>query len=411
MPKLTQKALSAAFVRTARPKTSPTTGQPFITEFPDTEANEQPGVRGLVLRVTHSGSKSWAFKYRLSGRRRKMTLGAYPAISLQEARRQASQFAEAVSKGGDPLLDKQEARREASEQPQTVGELCDTYLERWADERKSKKAAAEDKRLIKKHIKPRLKNVPIAKVNAYDIESLVLAMKSTPYQANRTLALLSKMFSMAIRWQLRTSNPAKGIERYAEEGRERTLTPPEIAALSTALDDLKDQNAANAIRLLLLTGARVGETLSAKWEQFDLETGFWTKPSAHTKQKKTHRIPLSPAALEIVKNIDQTGEYLFPGRTPGTHRTTLKRLWEDIRKEVGIQDVRLHDLRHTYASILVSAGQSLPIIGRLLGHTQTQTTARYAHLFDDPLKEATKRVAEVIANAGKDEKKVVNIRD
>jgi len=142
--------------------------------------------------------------------------------------------------------------------------------------------------------------------------------------------------------------------------------------------------------------------LSATWDQFDLENGVWTKPSAHTKQKKDHRVPLSGPARQLLGVIREksTGDYLFPGKSPDVPVTDIKHFWSAICRTAEIQDCRLHDLRHTYASILASSGLSLPIVGALLGHTQPATTARYAHLYDDPLREATERVAAVVTAAG-----------
>ncbi len=163
---------------------------------------------------------------------------------------------------------------------------------------------------------------------------------------------------------------------------------------------------ADAIRLLMLTGARRSEVLSATWDAFDLDAGVWTKPSSHTKQKKPHRVPLSPPALQLLQKIrareKHSSGYIFPSRARSKHPhlTELKKSWNRICQLAEIEGVRIHDLRHTYASILVSGGASLPIIGALLGHTQVQTTHRYAHLMDNPLREATTQVAAIIDRDG-----------
>ena len=193
-------------------------------------------------------------------------------------------------------------------------------------------------------------------------------------------------------WRVRGDNPARGIERNPEDKRERYLSGPELVALTNALAEYEDQQAANIVRLLLLTGARRWEVFSLKWDQLDLETGTWTKPAAYTKQKTMHRIPLSGAARlllgELREAADDSAEYVFPGRH-GAHRVEVKSDWAALCEAAGIKNARLHDLRHTYASLLASAGLSLPIIGALLGHTQAQTTHRYSHLLDDPLRQAT----------------------
>jgi integrase len=220
--------------------------------------------------------------------------------------------------------------------------------------------------------------------------------KRAPIRANRVVALLSKMFALSIRWEWRADNPARGIERNPENKRERYLSGEEMARLTLALADHRDQQAANIVRVLLLTGARRGEVFNMRWADLDLETGVWVKPSAHTKQKKTHRVPLSAPARQLLASIARTSEYVFPGRYSG-RRIEIHGNWREICDAAKLEGVRVHDLRHSYASILASAGLSLPVIGALLGHTQAQTTARYAHLFDDPLRAATERVGAIVA--------------
>jgi integrase len=191
-------------------------------------------------------------------------------------------------------------------------------------------------------------------------------------------------------------NPAKGIERNPEHKRERYLSGEELARLTAALAEHRDQQAANIIRVLLLTGARRVEVFNMRWADLELETGVWVKPSAHTKQKKAHRVPLSAPARQLLASIPQTSEYVFPGRYSG-RRIEIHGSWREMCVAAKLEGVRVHDLRHSYASILASAGLSLPIIGALLGHTQAQTTQRYAHLFDDVLRAATERVGTVVS--------------
>jgi integrase len=231
------------------------------------------------------------------------------------------------------------------------------------------------------------------------------------YGANRLVALLSKMFSLAVKWQMRPDNPCKGVERNPEERRYRYLSGDELRRLTEALAAHSSPAAANAVRLLLLTGARRGEVLGAKWDEFDLEAGIWTKPSAHTKQKREHRVPLSAPARQLLAEIKAAGEqraaeqkrgplpYIFPGRGGDGPLAEIKKSWAALCKAADIKGVRIHDLRHTYASMLASAGLSLPVIGALLGHTQPGTTTRYAHLFDDPLRAATERVGAIVTGA------------
>jgi integrase len=204
------------------------------------------------------------------------------------------------------------------------------------------------------------------------------------------------MFTMALRWGMR-SDPAKGIERNGEEKQQRYASGDELARLFTALAELRDQGAANAIRLLLLCGARRGELLAAKWKDIDLTLGIWVKPASTTKQRTTHTIPMSAAARQLLAAMREQGGddsvYLFPARfTP--HRLDLDDAWGALRKAAD-----LGALRHTFASLLVSSGQSLPLIGALLGHASPVTTARYAHLFDDVQRSAADRVGAIITGA------------
>ncbi len=400
MPKLVDRALSALMVEYAKPKTD-TDGLLQIAEFPDTEANDQSGVKGLVLRVMPSGNKKWAFKYHLNGKRRKLTFADYPALSLKDARKRASDYQQEVMLGHDPLQEKIKAAHQSKDQPQTMAELCDSYLERHAKIKKREKSLYEDTRAIKKYIRPALGKKSLQDIKAYDIQSLHINLKKTPYQANRILSLLSKMFNLAVLWEVMTKNPAHGIEKYQEKKREKFLTREEITALSKALNEYPHQQPVNVIKMLLFTGARIGEVLSSRWQQFDFEQGTWVKKAAETKQNKEHIVQLNAPIISVLKSIDRISDYVFPGKTPDTHLTTIQRHWVIIRKKAGIEDTRIHDIRHTVASILASSGESLLVIGQILGHTQTQTTKRYSHLYDDPLKQASESLGDFIENAGK----------
>jgi integrase len=255
-----------------------------------------------------------------------------------------------------------------------------------------------------------LRHAKVADVSFTDIDGLhrKITRHGSPYQANRVVALLSKMFSLAIKWRWRTGNPCHGVERNQELKRQRYLTAAELVRLTGVLAELDDQQPANIVRMLLFTGARVGEVLSMRWQDLDLEAGVWTKPGATTKQKTEHRVPLSAPARQLLASLARDGDYVFPGKDGQGHRVDLKRPWPAICKAANIRGVRVHDLRHTYASVLASSGQSLPIIGALLGHTQASTTHRYAHLVDDPLRAATETAGAVIT--GKPVAKVRRIR-
>ena len=222
------------------------------------------------------------------------------------------------------------------------------------------------------------------------------------------------MFSLAVRWHYRADNPARGIERHPEDKRERYLSADELARLGAALAKHRDKAAANIFRLLLVTGARRGEVQAARWADFDLKDGVWTKPASATKQGELHRIPVNAPAQLLLANLRKVAadeaEYLFPGTGAGGHRVELKADWAAVCKAARIKGVRIHDLRHSYASVLAGSGHSLPIIGRLLGHSSAVTTLRYAHLQDDPLRKATETAGAIVTAGNKPGARVVPLK-
>lgn len=366
-------------------------------------------IPGFGVRITAAGAIAFVLNYRVHGRERRYTIGKYPELTATAARERALQLRGRILDGNDPLEERERARSEP-----TLADLVDHYLKTYAATHKRPTSIRNDRQMIDKIILPKLGKLRLKSIGGNDIASLHAGLKDTPYLANRVLALLSRMFTLAGQWGWSDQNPARGVVRFHEDRRERWLSAEEIGRFSTALDAYADQNAANALRLLLLTGAREGEVLKAEWTQFDLIRGIWTKPSHHTKQKKAEHVPLSASALALLKsmNRENSGGPLFPGQD-GNSRTTLRRPWIQACKAAGLADaiqlkgkkrivtryrptVRIHDLRHTYASHLVSTGTSLHIVGRLLGHTQPQTTARYAHVADEALRSATERFASLV---------------
>jgi integrase len=352
-------------------------------------------VMGFGVRVTAAGARAFVLNYRrkADGRERRFTIGAFPDWSVGAAREEAKVLKRAIDGGADPV-----GEHKATRQAPSVADLCERFIADYlgSDSKLRRSTSSGYRSNIEADIKPRLGKLKVAAVSFSDIENLhrQVSKERGKYSANRIVGLLSRMFNLAVRWRWRPDNPAKGIERHQEHKRERYLSGEELARLTAALAADTDQQAANIFRMLLLTGARRSEVLAARWADFDIEAGIWTKPGAQTKQKTVHRVPLSAPALALLTSIERGGEFVFPGRN--SHRKRVQEEWARVRKAAGIRDMRVHDLRHSYASHLASAGVGLHVIGALLGHTQPQTTARYAHLVDSALREATERAGAIV---------------
>ena len=353
---------------------------------------------GFGVRVSARGRRSYFVQSRLpSGRQINLTLGAHGQMTCEQARDLATQMLAKARAGIDPAGERRSARRAECDRrtAPSVMELAQRYLAEHAEPKKRPASVRADKSLLKTIILPALSRKRVADVTHADIERLHNAHRESPYAANRAVALLSKMFSLAVRWTLCSDNPCKGIERFQEIKRQRYLKPAELQLLAAALQRRIGDAAASAIAFLLLTGCRRGEALGARWTDFDLEHRLWIKSGATTKRRTEHRLPLSQAALQLLAGLPRSSEFVFPGRKSHSALVEIKACWRSVCREAGISNCRIHDLRHTHASILASSGFSLPIIGELLGHTQAATTHRYTHLFDDPLREATDRVGDL----------------
>jgi len=352
---------------------------------------------GFGARITAAGVVSFVLNYYARGRERRYTIGRYPELNATAAREEALALREIIRGGGDPM-----ERKENERAAPTIADLYNDYIERHAKIHLRPNTIRSAEGMATKHILPKIGHIKVADLTRRDVEELHNSVKDSPYQANRVRALLSKMMNLAKAWEWRDDNPCQGVPKFREEKRERWLSTQEIERLCDALDKYSNQSVANAIRLMLLTGARKSEALTARWEDFNLELGVWTKPSHHTKQKRTEHVPLSAPAVQLLVSMKEKADdnaHLFPGDVAQQPLNEIKWAWAKLCKQAKIENVRIHDLRHTYASHLVSSGLSLPIVGRLLGHTQPQTTARYAHLADDPLRQATNRFASIVAAA------------
>jgi integrase len=370
-------------------------------------------IAGFGLRVTEKGAKSFILNYVIHGRERRYTIGSLGEYTAETARDKAIELRKQIRDGVDPFAVLEQRKQEAlaaEARQRTLKQLSDAYLKQWAEPNKRPGTLYDDKSLLNGVILPRLGKVSLGQLTRRDIAELHALLKATPYRANRALALLHHMFAWAMaddtgEWAV-DKNPVDGVKKYHEEKRDRWLSEDELIRLADALDKYPRQcgqgalsekqrewlqtearRAMDALRLIMVTGCRKGEALTAQWSDFDLVRGVWTKPSHRTKEKKTEHVALNAQALSLLERMEHTGEYLFPGRM-GENLQDVKSAWAKVCKLANLEGIRVHDLRHSFASHLVSSGVFLPVVGKLLGHTQPQTTMRYAHLADNPQRDA-----------------------
>lgn len=358
-------------------------------------------LKGFGLRVNTGGSKVYILKYQINRRPRWYKIGEHGTFTPAQARIKARELLGQVARNIDPATS-----RDESKSALTLNDFAPIYLERHARIHKKRKSISDDERYLKKLILPALGRHTLDNISRRDIAGLHQKLSETQTQANRVLALLSVMFKLAHNWGFRKNaeNPCAQVKKYKEKPRERFLNDDELETLTKVLRDCEEQgsemqSAITAIRLLLFTGARCNEILQAKWEDADLTKGYL---QLHDSKTGARRIPLAKPAIQILENTnsDKFSHYICPGAKPGHHLVGIQKIWQRIRTKAGIPDVRLHDLRHTYASIGASNGMSLSFLGKLLGHKNQATTQRYAHLFDEPIQKAAADIASIIHSKG-----------
>lgn len=353
---------------------------------------------GFGVKVTPKGRKVYLLYYRSQdGRQRKPTIGVHGQITCEQARKIALEWLSEKAKGNDPSLSRKTIRQSPS-----VAELCLKYMAEHSEVHKKSTTLELENRCIKKYIVPSMGALKVSSVTKADISKFHANLKSTPAQANRILRMLSKMFNLAESWGLRPpySNPVKGVQRYKEESRERFLTDKEIQTLIQTLDRLeKDQSESiyvlNLIRLLMLTGARLSEIRTAKWEWVDFKNGLLNLPDSKTGKKTIY---LSPAALQVLENTPQQKDnpHIILGHIKGHALHNAQKPWRRIRQLAGLEGLRIHDLRHTFASLCIAQGFSLQMVAKLLGHADTRMSERYAHLTKTSIQDAAASVGRAI---------------
>ena len=355
-------------------------------------------IRGFLCKITPAGRRVYMLYYRTKeGQERRPKIGVHGEIACDQARKIGQEWKAEIADGGDPSALKQSSRLAP-----TVSELCDRYLSEHAVDRKRASSVQNDTDMIRRFIKPQLGARKVTSITTEDVSRLHHRLRETPYQANRMLALLSKMFNLAEAWGLRPSgsNPTRHVGKYREERRQRYLTDEELAKLGAVLSEVEATRSeapqvVAAIRLLLMTGCRLNEILTLRWDQVDWEHAQIRLPESKTGQQ--FRL-FGVTVLDYLSELPwrETTPFVVPGRDPSRHLVNLTKAWKRIRGRANLEDVRIHDLRHTHASAAAGLGLSLPMIGKLLGHTQAATTERYAHLADSPVALAASSVAERI---------------
>lgn len=354
---------------------------------------------GFLVRVGVTGEKSFYLVYRAGkGRgaaKRRLALGSFPVVTVEQARKLAREKLALVTMGADPadaLREEKATRSVASVLEQFLAEHVRAKLKPGTVRCYEQQAAA--------HILPALGKLKITEVSARQVSGLHHSLRQTPYQGNRVLATLSKFFNWCevAGFRDRGTNPVFGVERFKEHKRTVFMGKAEVEAIGASIAKLEAGGelspiAAGVFKVLLLTGARCGEVTTLKWSYLDLEHGLAHLPDSKTGAKTIH---LPAAARAVLASLPRINEYCFPGRHDKGHIVNTKAPWQRILAEAGLSGWRIHDLRHAFASYAANSGQSLPVIGKMLGHTQAATTARYAHLAENPVAAAAESTAQAI---------------
>jgi len=347
------------------------------------------------VRVYPSGRRVYIVYFRVTGRQRLMVVGKTEFMSLEKARKKAKQILLDAGEGKDAMAD-----RTAKRQAKNIKDLCHIYMERHA---RHKKTGKEDLRRLDKHIVPRWGQIKVEALTSADVERLHTEISNkAPYEANRVVSLLATLFNLAMEWNLTSpnhQNPAAKVKFNKEVKRDRWVRPDELPQLVEAIDMESNPYVRALIWLFLLTGARKGELLAAKWEHLDWDQAILTFPE--TKSGRTHYLPLSEPALAILRSLPRLEDnpYIFPGRIEGEPIVNLDKAWRRLRKTAKLNDVRIHDLRRTVGSWIVQAGNTPYLVQHILNHKDVKTTAIYARFAQDHVRKALEDHSERMMKA------------
>lgn len=360
-------------------------------EVSDTE------VTGLRLSITKGGRKFWFWRYTFEGRKRAARIGEYPATDLAAARKRAAEMRATIDQGKDAQAAKDDLKAMPS-----FAEYAEREYMPMA--RQTKRSHKDDAHRLKNHLLPRFGHKKLSEISTREIQAFIgeVAKSRSPATANRVLSLIARMLKLATIWGIIEKNPCYGIAKFREQrARERFLTSDEIARLFQAMDGDRHSYGVAAIKFLLLTGLRRNEALRAKWGQVDLERGLLHLPL--TKSGKSRHIVLSGHAAALLDGLPSKGksQWLFPGKGRDDDRPlyNIDKCLQRLLEKSGIEKMRVHDLRHTYASVMAQNGVSLFVIQSALGHSSPMMTMRYAHLCDTALRDATNVVGDVVSTA------------
>jgi integrase len=381
-------------------------------------------IAGFGISAFASGKKVYVAQYRQAGRSRRITIGEHGRLTPDEARNEAKKLLGAVVTGADPI-----AKRQAARAVPLFRQIADEFMRTHVEAKRKARTLDSYETLLRLHILPAIGALRVTDIRRAHVSKMHADLAAHPGAANRALSVISAIWNWAASEHedlALVANPAKGIKRNPEQGRERYLSTDELARLGDALVEAetsglpysvdetkpkakhapKPENrcrklnpfAVAAMRLLILTGARLSEIMTAKWDFIDFERGLLNLLTSKTGKKP---IFLSAAALEVLTSLPRVdgNPFLIPGQKDGAPRTDLKKPWAAVTEAAGLPGLRIHDLRHSFASVGAGASLGLPIIGKLLGHTQPATTARYAHLDADPIRRAAETIGNTIAAA------------
>jgi integrase len=358
-------------------------------EYSDTQ------IVGLKLLVSKQGRKFFYLRYSINGRKRGIKIGEYGPMSLLDARQRCNELKASINRGIDPQEEKNLLR-----QIPTFGQFVNEHYLPYA--RANKRSVGCDESKLRLHLLPLLQYRRLDQIATPELQRYFDQLKSTykPATVNRHISLLSRMLKLAVTWGFIDKNPALGIRKLQENNeRHRYLSDQEIVRFLEALKEEQNPVAAAALAFLLYTGVRKQEALGARWEHVDLHKKVWFIP--RSKNGKLRHVILNPMAVKLLEQQPRVpgNPFVFPGKVPGQPLNNPQKAFNRVLKKIGITNFRIHDLRHSFASLAINNGASLYEVQHLLGHSQAKTTSRYAHLGDETLRRVSDNISTMIANA------------